>query len=335
VSELAETRDRIETLKAQVGRVMVGQEAVIDGVLACLLSGGNVLLEGVPGIGKTQLVKTLAAATQLEFSRIQFTPDLMPADVVGTTVIDENDSGQRNFRFEAGPIFANLLLADEINRATPKTQSALLEAMQEQHVTVGGTTRPLPAPFCVLATQNPLEMEGTFPLPEAQLDRFMYKVLVPYPTLEELSEIVARTTGRETQEAEAVVSGEEILALREELKGVPAVPPVVEYALRLVIATQPESDGAPEATRAHVRVGASPRGAQALLKGARYRAVVAGRDAVSFEDVRACVKPALRHRLLLSFEGEAAGVSADDILEGILAAVPELPKKLEKEAAGK
>ena len=207
--------------------------------------------------------------------------------------------------------------------------------MQEQHVTVGGTTRPLPAPFCVLATQNPLEMEGTYPLPEAQLDRFMYKVLVPYPTLEELGEIVARTTGTGSHEASAVVSGEQVLALRETLKTVPAVPPVVEYALRLVIATQPESEGAPEATRRHVRVGASPRGAQSLLKGARYRAVLDGRDAVAFEDVRACAKPALRHRLVLSFEGEAAGVSADDILEGILASVPELPGKLEKEAAGK
>ena len=335
MSDLQATRESIAAIKEQVGRVIVGQEEVVDGVLACLLCGGNVLLEGVPGIGKTQLVKTLAAATKLDFSRIQFTPDLMPADVVGTTVIDESEGGARSFRFEAGPVFSNLVLADEINRATPKTQSALLEAMQEGQVTVGGTTRPLPAPFCVLATQNPLEMEGTFPLPEAQLDRFMYKLLVPYPTLAELTEIVARTTGRGEQSADAVVDAERILAIRETLTEVPAVPPVVEYALRLVMATQPESEGAPEATRRHVRVGSSPRGAQSLLKGARLRAVLAGRDSVAFEDVRACARPALRHRLVLSFEGEAAGVSPDQVVDAILDRVPELPEKLEREATTK
>jgi MoxR-like ATPase len=333
VSDVEKARERIAAVREQVARVIVGQEGVVEAVVACLASGGNVLLEGVPGIGKTMLVKALAQATRLQFSRIQFTPDLMPADVVGTTVIDESDGGHRGFRFEAGPVFAHLVLADEINRATPKTQSALLEAIQEGHVTVGGQTRALPAPFCVLATQNPLEMEGTFPLPEAQLDRFMYKVLVPYPSLEELTEIVARTTGTATQSAEPVLDAEGILDLRRTLATVPVVPPVVEHALRLVLATQPESEDAPEAVRRHVRVGSSPRGAQALLRGAKFRAVAAGRDAAAFEDVRACAAPALRHRLVLSFEGEAAGITPDEILASVLESVPELPERLERESA--
>jgi MoxR-like ATPase len=333
--DVTATRERIENVKSEVARVIVGQEPVVDGVLACLFSGGHVLLEGVPGIGKTQLVKALAEALALPFSRVQFTPDLMPADVVGTTVIDEAEGGKRAFRFQQGPIFASLVLADEINRATPKTQSALLEAMQERQVTVAGVTRPLPSPFCVLATQNPLEMEGTFPLPEAQLDRFMLKVLVPFPTLAELTKILERTTGNSSQSARRVLDGAGILEAREMLRGVPIAPPVTDYALRLVLATHPTGEHASEAARAHVRVGASPRAGQALVLGGKYRAVSEGRENVSFDDIRAVAPPALRHRLVLSFEGEAAGVTADDVVQRVLAEVPELAPPLEKEAAAR
>ena len=261
-------RQSMSLVKAQVARVVVGQEGVVDGVITCLFAGGHVLLEGVPGIGKTLLVRTLADSLGLSFSRIQFTPDLMPADVVGTTVLDEGEAGRRQFRFEPGPIFANLVLADEINRATPKTQSAMLEAMQEAQVTVAGTTRPLPQPSCVLATQNPLEMEGTFPLPEAQLDRFFFKVMVPYPTLPELHEILARTTGTQHDRAERVLDGKTLLEARAVLRAVPIAPPVTDYALRLVLATHPGGEHASQAAKEHVRVGASPRAAQAMVLAA-------------------------------------------------------------------
>jgi MoxR-like ATPase len=324
-------RDAMAALKAQVARVVVGQDEVVDGVITCLFSGGHVLLEGVPGIGKTVLVKTLADSLGLPFSRIQFTPDLMPADVVGTTVIDESEGGRRAFRFQPGPVFASILLADEINRATPKTQSALLEAMQEGQVTVSGTTRPLPQPFCVLATQNPLEMEGTFPLPEAQLDRFLFKVLVPYPSLQELTEILARTTGTQHDAAQRVLDAAQLLAARETLRAVPVPPPVVEYALRLVLGTHPDLAQSTAASRKSVRVGASPRAAQAIVLASKCRAVREGRESVAFEDVRWAALPALRHRLVLSFEGEASGVTPDEVVRGVLEETPELGA-LEREA---
>ncbi|MEM7248998.1 MAG: AAA family ATPase [Acidobacteriota bacterium] len=325
-------REHVAQVKEEVGRVMVGQDAIVEGVLCGLFTGGHVLLEGLPGLGKTVLVKTLAAATSLDFSRIQFTPDLMPADVLGTTVIDEDDAGRRSFRFEEGPIFSNIVLADEINRATPKTQSAMLEAMQERQVTTSGTTRPLPSPFCVLATQNPLEMEGTFPLPEAQLDRFAMKLLVPYPSLEELQTIMERTTGAEVPEARSRIDGDAVETVRACLREMPVIPPVRDACLRLLLATQPDGDGASEASRAHVRVGASPRGAQSILAGARFRALLSGRDSVSFGDLRSCVIPCLRHRLVLSFEAEAAGKTADDVIEDILETMTDLSAELEEEA---
>jgi MoxR-like ATPase len=329
--QATDVRDAMVRLKAQVARIVVGQEDVVDGVLTCLFSGGHVLLEGVPGIGKTVLVKTLADSLGLPFSRIQFTPDLMPADVVGTTVIDEAESGRREFRFQPGPVFASLLLADEINRATPKTQSALLEAMQEGQVTVSGETRLLPQPFCVLATQNPLEMEGTFPLPEAQLDRFLFKVRVPFPSLSDLTEILARTTGTAHDAPERVLDGEQLLQARQALRSVPIPPPVTEYALRLVLGTHPDSEHATEAARKSVRVGASPRAAQALVLASKCRAVLQGRESAAFEDVRWAALPALRHRLLLSFEGEASGISTDDVVRAVLEETPELGA-LEREA---
>jgi MoxR-like ATPase len=325
-------RERMRAVRTEVARVVVGQDAVVEGVLACVLSGGHVLLEGVPGIGKTLLVRTLAEALDLQFSRIQFTPDLMPADVVGTTVIDESE-GARAFRFQPGPVFANLVLADEINRATPKTQSALLEAMQEQQVTVAGTTRPLPAPFCVLATQNPLEMEGTFPLPEAQLDRFLLKVMVPFPTRDELELIVSRTTGAASPGASRVMGAAELLAAREAIRAVPIAPPVLDFALRLVLATHPDSEHASSAAKEWIRIGASPRAAQAIVLTAKVRAALAGRDNVSFDDVRAMALPALRHRVALSFEGESAGVSPDDVVRRVVESVAELPEALARETA--
>jgi MoxR-like ATPase len=331
VQNVQQVREAMTAVRDQVARVVVGQQAVVDGVLTCLFSGGHVLLEGVPGIGKTVLVKTLADCLGLPFSRIQFTPDLMPADVVGTTVIDEAEGGRRQFRFQPGPVFASILLADEINRATPKTQSALLEAMQESQVTVSGETRALPQPFCVLATQNPLEMEGTFPLPEAQLDRFLFKVLVPYPNLAELTEILARTTGTSTDAAQRVLAGEQLLDARRALRAVPVPPPVTDYALRLVLGTHPDSEHSTQAAKKSVRVGASPRAAQSIVLGAKCRAVMEGRESAAFEDVRWAAMPALRHRLVLSFEGEAAGVTADDVVRGVLEEVAELGA-LEREA---
>jgi MoxR-like ATPase len=313
--------ERFVALEAEVGKVIVGQQTVIRGVLICLMTGGNCLLEGVPGIGKTLLVKTLSEALTLEFRRIQFTPDLMPADVVGTMVIAE-EGGSRGFRFEPGPIFSNVVLADEINRATPKTQSALLEAMQEHSVTVAGLTNPLPEPFVVLATQNPIEMEGTYPLPEAQLDRFMLKLNVEPPNREDLNEILDRTTRVEQPSADPVMAGPEILEWRRLVRGVVLADHVADYATRLVLATQPTSKEPPERVSKYVRYGSSPRGAQALIMAAKVGALLDGRVNVAFRDIQAAAPPALRHRVLLSFEAEADGVTPDDVVRDVIRAVP-------------
>jgi len=319
-SQFRELASRIET---EVGRVIVGQRDVVRHTLVSLLADGHLLLEGLPGLGKTMLVRTLAAVLQLDFTRVQFTPDLMPADIVGTDVLELSDAGERHFRFHQGPVFTNLLLADEINRATPKTQSALLEAMQERQVSMGGKTYPLTVPFLVLATQNPIELEGTYPLPEAQLDRFLFKVKVGYPSAEELSEIMARTTGVETPTVTPVADADVILAMQALARGVPAATPVSAYVARLVVATHPDTLDAPDLVRQAVRYGASPRGAQALLLGAKVTALLAGRYNVSLEDVRAVAPAALRHRLILTYEAEAEGVDADAVIAALLEAIPE------------
>ena len=300
-------------LETEVGRVIVGQKNVVRSVLISLVAGGHVLLEGVPGLGKTALVRAVGRALDLSFSRIQFTPDLMPADVVGTNILADGEGG-REFRFQPGPIFAHIVLADEVNRATPKTQSALLEAMQEQQATVAGITRRLPIPFFVLATQNPLEMEGTYPLPEAQLDRFFFKVLVPFPTAEELKEIIARTTGNQLAQAHPVATGDDLTALGQLARDVPMAEAVLDYTIRLVQAPPPDSPHAPDLVRRNVRYGASPRGLQALVIGARVRALFEGRYNVAYEDIQQLAAPALRHRIGLSFEGEAQGITTDQLI---------------------
>jgi len=307
-------------VKAALRARVVGQDAVVDGVLQCIVAGGNVLLEGVPGLGKTLLVRTLAEALDLSFSRIQFTPDLMPADVLGTTVIAEGTRGERSFEFRPGPIFANVVLADEVNRATPKTQSALLEAMQEHAVTVAGKTRPIAEPYFVLATQNPLEMEGTYPLPEAQLDRFLMKLEVPFPSRAELHDILDRTTSEAPKPVPKVLDGERLLALRALATEVAVPRHVQDYVVRLVEATHPERTTV-EPIKQFVRFGASPRGAQACLMAAKVRALADGRYAASAEDVRAVLHPCLRHRVILGFEGEAERVRIDSVLDRIIEAV--------------
>jgi MoxR-like ATPase len=311
----------LDRLLAEIGRRLVGQAEVAGSVVAALLAGGHVLLEGVPGLGKTLLVRTLAEALDVSFARIQFTPDLMPADVVGTNLIVE-ESGSRRFEFQRGPIFAHLVLADEINRATPKTQSALLEAMQEQSVTVGKQSYPLPPPFFVLATQNPIEMEGTYPLPEAQLDRFTFKLRVDLPGREELHGILDRTTGTEEPAVRPVLGRERLLEMRALVRQVPAARPVQDYAVRLVEATHPARSASAEVRR-FVRYGSSPRGAQAVMLGAKIEALRDGRFAPSVADIRKVALPALRHRVLLNFEGEAEGTSADAIVARLLAELPE------------
>jgi MoxR-like ATPase len=307
------------TIEEAVGRVIVGQRDLIRGTLITLLAGGNALLEGVPGLGKTVLVRTIAETIDCRFSRIQFTPDLMPADIVGTHIISEDDSGRRAFRFEPGPIFANLVLADEINRATPKTQSALLEAMQEKSVTVARTTHQLQAPFFVLATQNPLEMEGTYPLPEAQLDRFFFKIDVPYPSIEELVTIADRTTGTTSERLTPVADGAAIVAMQQLARAVPIARHVTEAAARLTRATHPDDANAPDEVRRYVRYGASPRGMQALILAGKITALLDGRYNVAIDDLRAVARPVFRHRLILGFEAQAEGVKADSIIEIILA----------------
>ncbi len=320
--EVSEFQKRIGALREEISRVIVGQREVVDGVLTCVLGSSHALLEGVPGLGKTMLVRTLAGALGLEFSRIQFTPDLMPADIIGTVVLDEGATGARTLEFRKGPVFANIVLADEVNRATPKTQSALLEAMQEHRVTVGRTTHVIDEPYFVLATQNPLEMEGTYPLPEAQLDRFFFKLEVPFPTRDELHTIIDRTTTDKHVEVRPVLAKSQILEMQALVRRVPVARHVQDYAIRVLQATHPKGDEAPDLVKRFVRTGASPRGAQAMLLGAKVRALFEGRFAASIEDVKATATSALRHRVLLSFEGEAEGVASDRVVAEILKKLP-------------
>src|SRR5512133_1701081 len=315
--KFVEYANRVET---EVGRVIVGQGEVVRHVLVSILAGGHVLLEGVPGLGKTMLIRTLGQALDLKFSRIQFTPDLMPADIVGTEILSDED-GKREFRFRQGPLFANLVLADEINRATPKTQSALLEAMQESSVTVAQQTYQLEQPFFVMATQNPLEMEGTYPLPEAQLDRFFFKVNVDLPNVSEMVEILDRTTGKESPVANKAVSGADIVEMRALARTVPIASHVKEYIAKLMLATHPEDPNASPLVKKYVRYGVSPRGGQALVLGAKVTALMAGRYNVAFEDVHAVAKAALRHRLLLNFDGMAEGIHPDTVVDELVGAL--------------
>jgi len=320
--QIEKFREVYNGLREEIGKVIVGQEAIVDGTLNALFANGHVLLEGVPGLGKTLLVRTLSQVLDLSFNRIQFTPDLMPADVLGTNMVHETDDGKRAFEFQRGPIFAHLVLADEINRATPKTQSAMLEAMQERSVTVGGKIRKLDLPFFVLATQNPIDQEGTYPLPEAQLDRFFYKLLVGYPTAGELSEIVTRTTEGSSVQVSKVVDGTTLIELQQLVQQVPVASHVKDYAIRLILATHPNTETALDITNQFLRFGSSPRGAQALLLGAKVRALTEGRFNVSFDDVAVVAPPALRHRLIVNFEAEAEGVTTDIVLDKIMAGVP-------------
>ena len=320
--QIGKFREVYNSLREEIGKVIVGQDAIVDGTLNALFANGHVLLEGVPGLGKTLLVRTLSQVLDLSFKRIQFTPDLMPADVLGTNMVHETDDGKRAFEFQHGPIFAHLVLADEINRATPKTQSAMLEAMQERSVTIGGEIRKLDLPFFVLATQNPIDQEGTYPLPEAQLDRFFYKLLVDYPTAGELSEIVTRTTEGTKVQVSKVVDGATLIELQQLVQQVPVASHVKDYAVRLILATHPNTETAQEITNQFLKFGSSPRGAQALLLGAKVRALTEGRFNVSFDDVAEVALPALRHRLIVNFEAEAEGVTTDLVLQKIMAEVP-------------
>jgi MoxR-like ATPase len=316
--QIEEFSQLARAIEAEVGRVIVGQKEVVRSVIIGVIAGRHVLLEGVPGLGKTQLIKTLADVLDLNFSRIQFTPDLMPSDVTGTNVMEETEDGRRTFRFQSGPIFANLVLADEVNRATPKTQSSLLEAMQEKTVTVAGKNYKLEAPFFVLATQNPLEMEGTYPLPEAQLDRFIFKVNVSFPTVDNLVTIIERTTGNDVPEAQKVVDGQQIVEMGKLALNTPVASHISRYVAQLIVSTHPESESAPQMVKDFVRYGASPRGAQALILGAKVNALLEGRFNVAFDDVNAIAAPALRHRLLLNFEGMAEGINTDAIVTEII-----------------
>ncbi len=321
--QVEQFKREFDTLRAEIGKMIVGHEDVVEGVLVALFAGGHVLLEGVPGLGKTLLIRTLADALQLEFNRIQFTPDLMPADIIGTNIINEDpQTGRRAFEFQRGPLFAQMILADEINRATPKTQSALLEAMQEKSVTVGGVHHKLTEPFFVMATQNPIEQEGTYPLPEAQLDRFFFKLLVGYSSRDELREILDRTTTGYKPDIQPVMSAERILEGQQLVRRIVVAPHVQDYAIRLTLATHPQGAFATEMVNKFVRWGSSPRGAQAITLAAKIYAILDGRYNVSFDDVRKAVLPALRHRILLNFEGEAEGLSTDEVLMDMLEHVP-------------
>jgi len=318
-----EFRHKFAALRQEIGKAIVGHEDVVDGVLTALLVGGHVLLEGVPGLGKTYLIRTLSQAVDLKFSRIQFTPDLMPADIIGTTIISEDPaSGKRDFRFEHGPIFAQIILADEINRATPKTQSAMLEAMQEHSVTVGGTRHVLEEPFFVMATQNPIEQEGTYPLPEAQLDRFMFKLVVDYSSKDEMKTIMDRTTTGYKADVKAVMNGDEIIGTQNLVRRVVMAPHVQDYAIRVAMASHPQGPFSLEVTNKYVRWGVSPRAAQTLTLAAKLNALLDGRFNTAFSDVQKCYLPAMRHRVLLNFEGEAEGISVDDVLREILEKTP-------------
>jgi len=320
-TDITEFIDIAQQLEKELCSVVIGQERVIRELLLALFAGGHVLLEGVPGLGKTLLVRTVADALALKFARIQFTPDLMPADIVGTTIVSEdgNSTGSRRvFSFQPGPIFANIVLADEVNRATPKTQSALLEGMQERTVSVGDTTRPLPKPFFVLATQNPLEMEGTYPLPEAQLDRFLLKILVRFPLAKDLLQIIDTTVGTQTYRTKQVASGEQLSKLIETARAVPVATHIKEYAVHLLLATHPDQEDAPEKVRNFVRYGASPRGLQAIILTAKVRALLEGRYNVSQEDLREVAFPALRHRIIPNFDGLTEGITPEEVIEEII-----------------
>jgi MoxR-like ATPase len=320
VLDLAVTR--LNQVRSEIAKVIVGQTEVVDGVIICLLAGGHVLLEGVPGLGKTTLLRTLSRVLHLRYSRIQFTPDLMPADIVGSMIMETDDRGGKSLRFQAGPIFSNLVLADEINRATPKTQSALLEAMQERTVTSGVTTHHLESPFLVMATQNPIEMEGTYPLPEAQLDRFLMKILVQYPNRADLDRIVEFTIQREEQNLETQIDREGILELRKVCRDVLVAPHVRAYAVDLVMATQPTTPTAHAATTKYVRYGSSPRGAQALIECGRVLALMRGRFQLSTDEVRDVAKGVLRHRIILNFDAHADGQTPETVLDQIIASIP-------------
>jgi len=322
-AQAEEFRTAYQRVKTEISKVIVGHDEIIHGVLTCLFVGGHALLEGVPGLGKTLLVRTLADSLSLDFNRIQFTPDLMPADILGTNVVMETPDGRRIFEFQRGPIFSQIVLADEINRATPKTQSALLEAMQEHSVTVGGQIHKLKEPFFVMATQNPIEQEGTYPLPEAQLDRFLFKLVVGYSTRDELNVILDRTTRNERPKAESVIDGTTLIRMQGLVRQVIVAPHVQDYAIRLGLASHPEGPFAPPVTNQYIRWGSSPRGVQTLVLAAKVRALLDGRYNVSFEDLRRVYLPALRHRVLLNFEAQAEGVDADDVLLKVLDAVPE------------
>ena len=324
-----DVRERVEALRQdfqrvrdEIAKVIVGHEEIVEGLLTCLLCDGHALLEGVPGLGKTLLVKSLGSALHLQFSRIQFTPDLMPADIIGTRVVLQDEQERRYFEFQAGPVFSNIVLADEINRATPKTQSALLEAMQEQSVTVAGAEHRLERPFLVLATQNPLEMDGTYPLPEAQLDRFLLKLNVTYPSFAELSEIVDRTTQSQEPEPEPVLNVASILEAQQLVREVPLASHVRDYAVNLGLSTHPDGPHASPSIQRYVRYGASPRGVQSLVLAAKVRAFLAGRPNVDLDDIRAMAVSALQHRLILNFEGEAEGVDSADLLRELMQTMP-------------
>ncbi len=322
-ANLEQFSETVQAIEREVKRVIVGQDGVVRSVLICILAGRHALLEGVPGLGKTMLIRTMGDALELKFSRIQFTPDMQPADITGTDILEESEDGRTKVRrFQPGPVFANLVLADEINRATPKTQSALLEAMQERTVTIANRSYPLEPPFFVLATQNPLEMEGTYPLPEAQLDRFMFKVNVDYPTVDELIAIIDRTTGAETPEASKVADGKQVIALGQLALNTPIARHVNEYVARLIVATHPDDASAPEIVKKYVRYGASPRGAQALILGGKINALLEGRFNVAFEDIEAIAAPALRHRILLNFEGLAEGILPDAVIADVIKSLP-------------
>jgi MoxR-like ATPase len=317
-----EFREITTHIEDEVGRVIVGQKEILRNILISVIAGGHVLLEGVPGLGKTATVRTLAEVLELRFSRIQFTPDLMPADITGTNIMHEDPTGGRQFRFQPGPVFANLLLADEINRATPKTQSALLEAMQERTVTVANQTYRVERPFFVLATQNPIDMEGTYPLPEAQLDRFFFKLQVGFPTEDEIMTILERTTSGEKPTLGKITSGQKIMAMSDTARSVAVASHVANYIARLILSSHPENKLAPPYIKQYVRFGASPRGGQSIMLAAKIVALMEGRFNVSFEDIEAVAYPAMRHRLILNFEGEAEGITSDKVIAEILKAIP-------------
>ncbi len=320
--EIAQFRVTYEDLRKEIAKVIVGHESIVDGTLTAILAAGHVLLEGVPGLGKTLLVRTLGEVLDLSFNRIQFTPDLMPADILGTNMVVESPGGGRAFQFQRGPVFANLILADEINRATPKTQSAMLEAMQEHSVTAGGEVRKLAEPFFVLATQNPIDQEGTYPLPEAQLDRFFFKLVVSYPSASELTEVLNRTTENVRSQISKIIDGNRLIQLQRLVREVPVASHVKDYAVRLVLASHPKTATALPMVNQFLRFGSSPRGAQALILAGKVRALAQGRFNVGFEDIEVAVLPALRHRLLVNFEAEAEGITSDHVAAEILKLVP-------------